>query len=334
MQGGRGLLGTRGLMCRARHTVRPTPRPIRISKCLMSYGNRRTAGPRGCMAWREAVGARGRGGGLEDQGLVVRGWAVSGLAGAGLVVWGQWFGSRWFGARWGRARWWRPWWWGSVPWGGSAAGCRIAYGGRVAAECGGTAGGGRPPGGRARGGGAGQTPGDVGPSGGPRSRGLGVATGCGFTARGCVAAGRTVSAARWSVTRWRGSACHRPQPPGSAGQFGAGGAPGAVGPGGVGGVGPYAGGGRPPGVVPPDDGTQRYDDPQAPDVPPPPVDMYGAPTMAQSYEPPDRSRRRRPGARSRDWPGTTRMTGSNLRLPRRRHLHRHHPLRGRPKGRR
>ncbi|WP_043685067.1 streptophobe family protein [Streptomyces xylophagus] len=77
------------------------------------------------------------------------------------------------------------------------------------------------------------------------------------------------------------------QPPGSAGQFGAGPAPGAVGPGGV----------------PPDDGTRPYGDPQTPGTPSPPVDMYGAPTMAQSYEPPSRSPRRRPGAGSRDRPG-------------------------------
>lgn len=85
-------------------------------------------------------------------------------------------------------------------------------------------------------------------------------------------------------------AAGHPQPPGRAGQFGAGGG------------GPYAGSTRPPGGVPPDD-TQRYDGPQPPDVPPPPGDMYGAPTMAQSYEPPSRSPRRRPGSRSRDWPG-------------------------------
>lgn len=90
-----------------------------------------------------------------------------------------------------------------------------------------------------------------------------------------------------------------PQPPGNAGQFGAGPAPGAVGPGGVG---PYSGSSQAPGAVPPDDGTRPYDGPQSPGVPSPPADMYGAPTMAQSYEPPSRLPRRRPGARSRDWP--------------------------------
>lgn len=90
-----------------------------------------------------------------------------------------------------------------------------------------------------------------------------------------------------------------PQLPGNAGQFGAGPAPGAVG---TGGVGPYSGGSRPPGAVPPDDGTRPYDDPQSPGIPLPPADMYGAPTMAESYEPPSRSPRRRPGSRSRDWP--------------------------------
>ncbi|MEV6542953.1 streptophobe family protein [Streptomyces sp. NPDC051665] len=90
-----------------------------------------------------------------------------------------------------------------------------------------------------------------------------------------------------------------PQPPGNAGQFGAGPAPGAVGPGGVG---PYSGSSQPPGSVPPDDGTRPYDDPQSPGIPSPPADMYGAPTMAQSYEPPSRPPRRRPGSRSRDWP--------------------------------
>ncbi|WP_406128307.1 streptophobe family protein [Streptomyces sp. NBC_00989] len=90
-----------------------------------------------------------------------------------------------------------------------------------------------------------------------------------------------------------------PQPPGNAGQFGAGPGSGAVGPGGVG---PYPGRSQPPGAVPPDDGTRPYDDPRPPGTPSPPADMYGAPTMAQSYEPPSRPPRRRPGSRSRDWP--------------------------------
>ncbi|MFJ9379837.1 streptophobe family protein [Streptomyces sp. NPDC101455] len=90
-----------------------------------------------------------------------------------------------------------------------------------------------------------------------------------------------------------------PQPPGNAGKFGAGPAPGAVGPGGLG---PYSGSSQPGGVVPPDDGTRPYDGPQSPGVPSPPADVYGAPTMAQSYEPPSRPPRRRPGSRSPDWP--------------------------------
>ena len=90
-----------------------------------------------------------------------------------------------------------------------------------------------------------------------------------------------------------------PQPPGNAGQFGAGPGPGAVG---AGGVGPYSGSSQPARAVPPDDGTRPHDGPQSPGIPPPPADMYGAPTMAQSYEPPSRSRRRRPGAGSPDWP--------------------------------
>lgn len=92
---------------------------------------------------------------------------------------------------------------------------------------------------------------------------------------------------------------HAPQPPGNAGQFGGGPAPGAVGPGGVG---PYSGSSQPGGAVSPDAGTRPYDGPQAPGIPSPPADMYGAPTMAQSYEPPSRPPRRRPGSRSRDWP--------------------------------
>ncbi|MFJ5306362.1 streptophobe family protein [Streptomyces sp. NPDC088350] len=77
-------------------------------------------------------------------------------------------------------------------------------------------------------------------------------------------------------------------------------APGAAGPGGVP---PYPGTSQQPGVVPPDDGTRSYDDPQSPGAPSPPVDLYGAPTMAQPYEPPSRSPRRRPGPGARDWPG-------------------------------
>ncbi|WP_262061880.1 streptophobe family protein [Streptomyces sp. STR69] len=79
------------------------------------------------------------------------------------------------------------------------------------------------------------------------------------------------------------------------------------------------GGGRPPagdswssgapegagrsGAVPADDATRPYVDPQPPGTPSPPTDLYGAPTMAQSYEPPSRPPRRRPGTPSRDWPG-------------------------------
>ncbi|MGW0837235.1 streptophobe family protein [Streptomyces prunicolor] len=115
-----------------------------------------------------------------------------------------------------------------------------------------------------------------------------------------------------------------PQPPGNAGQFGAGPAPGAVGPGGVG---PYPGSSQPGGAVPPDDGTRPYDDPQSPGIPSPPADMYGAPTMAQPYEPPSRSPRRRPGARSRDWPGDDSDSGQQPPPP-------PPPPPGRPKGRR
>lgn len=159
--------------------------------------------------------------------------------------------------------------------------------------------GGRPPGGGARGDGAGQPPGDVGPSGGARSRGPAWPRDAGSPQEGAWPPGEGTPQQGGRPPLGGAAPAGRPQPPGSAGQFGAGGAPGAVGPGGVG---PYAGSTRPPGVVPPDDGTQRNDDPQVPDIPPP-VDLYGAPTMAQSYEPPDRSRRRRPGARSRDWQG-------------------------------
>ncbi|MEV0905073.1 streptophobe family protein [Streptomyces hokutonensis] len=85
------------------------------------------------------------------------------------------------------------------------------------------------------------------------------------------------------------------------------------------------GGGRPPagdpwssgapggagrsGAVPADDATRPYGepvpygDPQPPGTPSPPADMYGAPTMAQSYEPPSGPPRRRPGTPSRDRPG-------------------------------
>ena len=81
----RGLLGTRGLTCRARRTVRLIPRPIRISKYLMSYGNRRTGGRPGVRGLMGSSRGAGAGRDLGGPGLVVRGWAVSGLAGVGLV---------------------------------------------------------------------------------------------------------------------------------------------------------------------------------------------------------------------------------------------------------
>lgn len=91
-------------------------------------------------------------------------------------------------------------------------------------------------------------------------------------------------------------------------------------------------GGRPPGrgsrPVPPDDGTRPYDDPQSPGIPSPPADMYGAPTMAQPYEPPSRSPRRRPGERSRDWPADDSDGGQQPPPPP------PPPPPGRPKGRR
>jgi hypothetical protein len=98
-----------------------------------------------------------------------------------------------------------------------------------------------------------------------------------------------------------------PQPPGNAGQFGPGPAP---------------------GVVPPDDGTRPHDEPQSPGTPSPPADLYGAPTMAQSYEPPARTPRRRPGSRSRDWPEDDSDDGQQPPPPP------PPPPPGRPKGRR
>ncbi len=182
-QRGRGLLGTRGLMCRARHTVRPTPRPIRISKCLMSYGNRRTAGPLGMRGL--AGSSRGTGAGRVVRGAVVRGLVVEGPVVERLAVGigpvgrlGRRVPDRLRRSCGRRVR--------GHPRRGSAARrtcagwrCRAASGRRRTEWWASV----------------------------PRA---GVATGCGFTARGCVAAGRTVSAARWSVTRWRGSACRSP----------------------------------------------------------------------------------------------------------------------------
>lgn len=106
------------------------------------------------------------------------------------------------------------------------------------------------------------------------------------------------------------------------------------------------GGGRPPagdswssgapggagrsGGVPADDATRPYGetvpygDPQPPGTPSPPADMYGAPT--QSYEPPSRPPRRRPGTPARDWPGDDSDDGQQPPPP--------PPPPGRPKGRR
>ena len=78
----------------------------------------------------------------------------------------------------------------------------------------------------------------------------------------------------------------------------------------------------------PEDGTRPYNNPQPPGTPPPPADMYGAPTMAQPYEPPSRSPRRRPGSRSRDWPGDDSDGGQQPPPPP------PPPPPGRPKGRR
>ncbi|WP_405994241.1 streptophobe family protein [Streptomyces sp. NBC_00986] len=160
-------------------------------------------------------------------------------------------------------------------------------------------GGGRPPGGGPQGSSAAQPPEGAGPGGRPRPRGPAWPPDAGSptevawppNARSPQEGGRPPGG---------GSRPGRaPQPPGNAGQFGADPGPGAVG---AGGVGPYSGSSQPAGAVPPDDGTRPHDGPQPPGIPSPPADMYGAPTMAQSYEPPSRPPRRRPGSRSRDWP--------------------------------
>ncbi|MEV0739325.1 streptophobe family protein [Streptomyces sp. NPDC050549] len=84
------------------------------------------------------------------------------------------------------------------------------------------------------------------------------------------------------------------------------------------------------GAVPADDATRPYGepvpygDPQPPGTPSPPADMYGAPTVAQSYEPPPR---RRPGTPSRDRPGDAPDDGQPPPPP-------PPPPPGRPKGRR
>ena len=115
------------------------------------------------------------------------------------------------------------------------------------------------------------------------------------------------------------------------------------------GAGSPRGGGRPPagdpwssgapggagrsGAVPADDATRPYGepvpygDPQPPGTPSPPADMYGAPTMAQSYEPPSGPPRRRPGTPSRDRPGDDSDDGQQPPPP-------PPPPPGRPKGRR
>ncbi|MFJ6896830.1 streptophobe family protein [Streptomyces hokutonensis] len=115
------------------------------------------------------------------------------------------------------------------------------------------------------------------------------------------------------------------------------------------GAGSPRGGGRPPagdpwssgapggagrsGAVPADDATRPYGepvpygDPQPPGTPSPPADMYGAPTMAQSYEPPSGPPRRRPGTPSRDRPGDDSDDGQQPPPP-------PPPPPGRPKGHR
>ncbi|MFI6409527.1 streptophobe family protein [Streptomyces sp. NPDC050548] len=74
------------------------------------------------------------------------------------------------------------------------------------------------------------------------------------------------------------------------------------------------------------DEPRSYGDPPSPGTPVPPADLYGAPTMAQPYEPPSRPPRRRPGAPSRDWPGDDSDDGQQPPPP--------PPPPGRPKGRR
>ncbi|WP_406461305.1 streptophobe family protein [Streptomyces sp. NBC_01622] len=117
------------------------------------------------------------------------------------------------------------------------------------------------------------------------------------------------------------------------------GSPGAGSPG----AGSPRGGGRPPagdswssgapggagrsGAVPADDATRPYGEPVPHGDPQPPGDMYGAPTMAQSYEPPSRPPRRPPGTPSRDWPGDDSDDGQQPPPP-------PPPPPGRPKGRR
>jgi hypothetical protein len=154
---------------------------------------------------------------------------------------------------------------------------------------------------RPRGRGGAQPPGGAGPSGagsgdGARSDGPGWPSGGGSPQEGPWPPG-----ARSPQEGGRPPVGGAPQLPGIAGQSGGGPGPGAVG---SGGLHPYPGGSQPPpGVVPPDDSTRLYDDPQPPGTPSPPADMYGAPTMARPDEPPSRLPRRRPGSRSRDWPG-------------------------------
>lgn len=137
---------------------------------------------------------------------------------------------------------------------------------------------------------AGRPPEDAGPGGRTRPRGAARPPGVGSPPGGAAwTPGSPQDSGRPAAGGSRRSG--GPQPPGSAGQSGAGPAPGAVGPGGA--V-PYPGSSQPPGAVPPDDGTRPYGDPQSPGTPSPPADMYGAPTMAQNYEPPSRLPRRRP----------------------------------------
>ncbi|MFJ9248817.1 streptophobe family protein [Streptomyces sp. NPDC101776] len=139
----------------------------------------------------------------------------------------------------------------------------------------------------------GSGPGGAGPDGGGRSRGPGWPPGAGSPTEGVWPPGARSPQEGGRPPARNPRSSGDPQPPGNAGQFGTGPAPGGVGPGRGG---PY------PGGAPSADGARAGGAAQSPGTPPPPVDMYGAPTMAQSYEPPSRPPRRPPGARPGDWP--------------------------------
>ncbi|MFI6462369.1 streptophobe family protein [Streptomyces sp. NPDC050538] len=173
--------------------------------------------------------------------------------------------------------------------------------------------------------GQGRGPGGAGPGGGAQARGPGWPPDTGSPQEGAWPPGARSPQEGGRPPAGGSRSSGTPQPPGNAGQFGPGPTPGAVGPGGVP---PHPGSSRPPGVVPPDDGTRPYDEPQSPGTPSPPADLYGAPTMAQPYEPPARAPRRRPGSRSRDWPEGDSDDGQQPPPPP------PPPPPGRPKGRR